>query len=94
MWDRAIGIRTPGTMHGFARNCDCDLSWFDRIVPCGITDAAVSTLSAEAGRPVSVPAAVEVIQPHLAEALGARRWRTITGTGELIPLTAVRSAGA
>jgi lipoyl(octanoyl) transferase len=92
----AIGIRIARgvTMHGFALNCDCDLSWFDRIVPCGITDATVSTLSAEAGRPVSVPAAVEVIQPHLAEALGARRWRTITGTGELIPLTAARSAGA
>jgi lipoyl(octanoyl) transferase len=92
----AIGIRIARgvTMHGFALNCDCDLSWFDRIVPCGITDAAVSTLSAEAGRPVIVPAAVEVIQPHLAEALGARRWRTITGTGELIPLTAARSVGA
>ncbi len=40
------GHRRPGargvTMHGFALNCDCDLSWFDRIVPCGIRDASVS----------------------------------------------------
>ena len=92
----AIGIRIARgvTMHGFALNCDCDLSWFDRIVPCGISDATVTTLSAEAGRPVSVADALEVIQPHLAEVLGARRWRTINGTSELMPLTAARSAGA
>ena len=37
----AIGIRVSRgvTMHGFALNCDCDLSWYDRIVPCGIRDA-------------------------------------------------------
>jgi len=92
----AIGIRIAGgvTMHGFALNCDCDLSWFDRIVPCGISDATVTTLSAEAGRPISVAAALDVIQPHVAEALGARRWRSIAGTAELMPLTATRSAGA
>jgi lipoyl(octanoyl) transferase len=91
----AIGIRIARgvTMHGFALNCDCDLSWFDRIVPCGISDAAVTTLSAESGRPISVAAALDVIQPHVAEALGARRWRSITGTGELMPLTAARGAG-
>jgi lipoyl(octanoyl) transferase len=52
----AIGIRVAQgvTMHGFALNCDCDLGWFDRIVPCGIQDATVTTLSAEAGRPICV----------------------------------------
>ena len=92
----AIGIRIARgvTMHGFALNCDCDLSWFDRIVPCGIRDATVTTLSAEAGRPVSVADALEVIQPHLADVLGARHWRTVTGTSELMPLTGARSAGA
>ncbi len=92
----AIGIRIARgvTMHGFALNCDCDLSWFDRIVPCGISDATVTTLAAEAGRPVSVADALEVLQPHLADVLGARQWRTVTGTSELMPLTAARSAGA
>ncbi|MSO26940.1 MAG: lipoyl(octanoyl) transferase LipB [Candidatus Nanopelagicales bacterium] len=52
----AIGIRvTEGvTMHGFALNCDCEMSWFDKIVPCGIKDAEVTSLSQELGRSVTV----------------------------------------
>ncbi len=81
----AIGIRVSRgvTMHGFALNCDCDLSWYDRIVPCGIRDATTTTLSAQAGRPVTVADAVEVIERHLADVLGASRWRSIQGTAEL-----------
>ena len=63
----AIGIRVSEgvTMHGFALNCDCDLAWFDRIVPCGITDAAVTTLSRETGRDVPVAEALSVVERHL-----------------------------
>ncbi|HET8591039.1 MAG TPA: lipoyl(octanoyl) transferase LipB [Nakamurella sp.] len=52
----AIGVRVARgvTQHGFALNCDCDLTPYDRIVPCGIADAGVTSLSAEAGRPVTV----------------------------------------
>ena len=52
----AIGIRVSRgvTMHGFALNCDPDLSAYDRIVPCGISDAAVTSLTRELGRPVPV----------------------------------------
>jgi lipoyl(octanoyl) transferase len=51
----AIGVRVAQgvTMHGFALNCNNDLSWFDRIVPCGIRDAGVTTMSKEIGRNIS-----------------------------------------
>jgi len=48
----AIGVRVQGgvTLHGFSLNCDPDLAEFGRIVPCGISDAGVTSLSAELGR--------------------------------------------
>jgi len=69
----AIGIRVSRgvTMHGFELNCDSDLSWFDRIVPCGIRDAGVTSLSAELGRQVPVAEALALCEQRLAEALGA-----------------------
>ena len=75
----AIGARVARgvTMHGFALNCDCDLSWYDRIVPCGIRDAGVSTLSAEAGRRITVAEVTPVMERQLAEVLGYRSWRHV-----------------
>ena len=69
----AIGIRVSqgATMHGFALNCDCDLSWFDRIVPCGLTDATVTSLSREAGRDITVAEATPYVEKRLAEVLRA-----------------------
>ena len=63
----AIGIRvTQGvSLHGFALNCDCDLTWFDRIIPCGIRDAEVTSLTREVGRDVSVTEVLEVVVSHL-----------------------------
>lgn len=63
----AIGIRvTQGvTMHGFALNCDNDLAWFDRIVPCGIRDAEVTTLSQETGRDITVAEVLPVVSARL-----------------------------
>lgn len=51
----AIGVRVErgATMHGFAVNCDNSLAPFRRIVPCGIADAGVTTLSEAAGGPIS-----------------------------------------
>jgi len=67
----AIGIRVSRgvTMHGFSLNANVDLSWFDSFVPCGISDAGVSSLSTELGRVVTVQEAAAAVKPHLAELL-------------------------
>lgn len=67
----AIGIRvTEGvTMHGFALNCNNDLGWFDRIVPCGITDASVTTLTKELGHEVTVQDVLPIIDTHVGRML-------------------------
>ena len=86
----AIGARVARgvTMHGLALNCDCDLSWYDRIVPCGIRDAGVSTLSAEAGRSITVAEVTPVLERHLAQALGYSAWRRATDPAGLTGLPA------
>lgn len=65
----AIGVRVARgvTMHGFALNCDPDMTWFDRIVPCGIRDAGVGSVSSELGRDFLVGEALPVVERHLAE---------------------------
>ena len=70
----AIGVRVSRrvTMHGFALNCDNDLAWANVIVPCGISDAGVSSLTLEAGRPVSVQDVLPYAEKHLVEVLGHR----------------------
>ena len=63
----AIGIRVVRgvTLHGFAINCDPDLTWFDRIVPCGIADAGVTSLAAELGRDVPVDEVLPIVERRL-----------------------------
>ena len=65
----AIGIRvTQGvTMHGFALNCDNDLAFFDRIVPCGIRDAEVTTLTKELERDVTVAEVLPLVIGRLTQ---------------------------
>ena len=70
----AIGIRVQRevTMHGFELNCDADLSEFDKIIPCGIRDAGVTSLTAELGRRVTVAEALPVAQDAVLAALDGR----------------------
>jgi lipoyl(octanoyl) transferase len=79
----AIGARVARgvTMHGLALNCDPDLGAFGRIVPCGIDDADVTSLSAELGRAVTVAE----VRPLLADALVRHLAPLVT---EVTPATA------
>ena len=67
----AIGLRVAQgvTMHGFALNCDCDLSAYGLFVPCGLTDAGVTSLTAELGHRVSVADVLEITERRIGEVL-------------------------
>jgi lipoyl(octanoyl) transferase len=81
----AIGCRIARGvgMHGLALNCDNDMSWFDRIVPCGISDAGVTSLTNELGRDVTVADARPRLERHLADVLGAAEYSRADGSGML-----------
>ncbi|NUS72612.1 MAG: lipoyl(octanoyl) transferase LipB [Corynebacteriales bacterium] len=63
----AIGVRVRWgvAMHGFALNCDPDLTKFDAIVPCGLNDASVTSLSQELGRPMPVAEVIDLVEARL-----------------------------
>jgi lipoyl(octanoyl) transferase len=70
----AIGIRVQRevAMHGFEINCDADLAQFERIIPCGIRDAGVTSLTAELGRTVTVAEVLPVARDAVLDALDGR----------------------
>ena len=80
----AIGIRVSRgvTMHGFALNCDVDLGWYDRFVPCGIADAGVTSLSQELGRDVSIDDVLPSVRRHHSAYLA---WQPYAATPDYEP---------
>ena len=67
----AIGIRVSKgvTMHGFALNVEPELSAFEAIIPCGIEDAAVTSLALELGRSISVDEVLPIVEKYMYESL-------------------------
>ena len=63
----AIGVRVAGgtTMHGLAVNVDPDMTGFDRIVPCGLSDVGVTSMAAELGEAPTLPEVAHLLRPHL-----------------------------
>ena len=70
----AIGVRIQGgiTQHGFAINCNADMGDFGKIVPCGIADAGVTTLSTELGREVTIDEVTDAVTAAVLDALDGR----------------------
>lgn len=67
----AIGIRVAQsvTMHGFALNVNCDLSNYQEIIPCGITDGSVTSMSVELGRRIDVSELLPILKEEMTSAL-------------------------
>ena len=67
----AIGIRVARgvTMHGFALNVNSDLTFYEKIIPCGIPDAGVTSMANELNPAPSIEEVLPVLERHLYEAL-------------------------
>jgi lipoyl(octanoyl) transferase len=67
----AIGIRVAQgvSMHGFALNVNPELGAFNRIIPCGIDDAAVTSMAQELSREITVDEVMQVVEKYLTETL-------------------------
>lgn len=65
----ALGVKTSRwvTMHGFAFNVNPDLNYFNNIIPCGISDKAVTSLEKELGKPVEIQEVEKKLKIHIAK---------------------------
>lgn len=83
----AVGVRVAGgvSMHGFALNADPDMRAFDRIVPCGIADAGVTSIAAELGSSPALTSLAYVLLPHLERLLAFEPYERTPDVAELAP---------
>ncbi len=91
----AIGVRLMRmrvTLHGFALNCTTDLSWYDAIVPCGLRDEGVASLSELAGREVTVDEMAPIVARRFEEIFDTHLELEEAGWPSVRASTAVESA--
>ena len=88
----AIGVRVAAgtTMHGFALNVDPDLSWFDRIIPCGLTGVGVTSMTTELGRRLTVAEVARALRPHLQRYLAFEQYTQSPDIGSAPETTSQR----
>jgi lipoyl(octanoyl) transferase len=90
----AIGVRVAKgvTMHGFALNCNPDLGEFGRIIPCGLDDADVTSLSAELGREVTISEVRDATVGFLERSLADVVWGSATASDAAVRSTTAKES--
>lgn len=91
----AIGVRVSRavTLHGFALNCSTDLSWYGAIVPCGLADRGVTSLTEIAGRTVTVAEAQPAVARRFADVFNRRLVAAPTDLASLLAPSPAAAAG-
>jgi lipoyl(octanoyl) transferase len=91
----AIGVRVSRgvTLHGFALNCSTDLSWYGAIVPCGLEDRGVTSLTDIAGREITVEQALPAVAERFAEVFHRRFTRAPREVLDLLRTEPAAAAG-
>jgi lipoyl(octanoyl) transferase len=81
------------TLHGFALNCSTDLSWYGAIVPCGLEDRGVTSLTDIAGREITVEQALPAVAERFAEVFHRRFTRAPREVLDLLRTEPAAAAG-
>ena len=84
----AIGVKISRgvSLHGFALNVDPDLSYFEHIVPCGMPDARVTSMSVELGKPVTIDQVAPALTSQFGRVLGIEMVTERGGVATPIPV--------